>query len=186
MATGCSPNSWPFRGLRSQLALTGRTDDPPDMNSSAILVRALMAYSVFEHQEGTATRLQVTLQPRSCTVEDDGRGMGLDREGYVVGLLEQLTPRRNEVALHGIGLAIIAMSSPLLDIESRRNGRRWTQSFAWGEAQGPVRSEPMEGPTGTRVTFTLPADAPAIDRGGVLAQVEVWRAAHPALRIDVV
>jgi hypothetical protein len=67
--------------------------------------------------------------------------MGLDREGYVVGLLEQLAARRSEVALHGIGLAIIAMSCPMLRIESRRNGRLFTQVFVWGLAQGPVISE---------------------------------------------
>ena len=71
---------------------------------------SLIAYSVHEHQEGSATRVTVTLTPHSCAVEDDGRGMGLDRDGYVSGLLEQLTARQGEVALHGIGLAVLAMS----------------------------------------------------------------------------
>ena len=43
-------------------------------NPSSVLVRALIAYSVHEHQEGSATRVTVTLPPHSCTVEDDGRG----------------------------------------------------------------------------------------------------------------
>lgn len=68
-------------------------------NPSSVLVRALIAYSVHEHQEGSATRVVVTLAPHSCTVEDDGRGMGLDRDGYVNGMLEQLTARQGEVAL---------------------------------------------------------------------------------------
>lgn len=156
------------------------------MNTSTVLVRALLAYSVHEHQDGTATQIHLTLQPRSCTLQDNGRGMGLDRDGYVVGLLEQLAARRSEVALHGIGLAIIAMSSPLLRIESRRNGRLSTQAFAWGVAQGPVCSEPAEGATGTCVMFTLPNEAPEIACDEVLAQVEIWRTAHPGLKIDVV
>ena len=156
------------------------------MNTSTVLVRALLAYSVHEHQAGTATQLHLTLQPRSCTVQDNGRGMGLDRDGYVVGLLEQLAARRTEVALHGIGLAILAMSAPLLRIESRRNGRLSTQAFAWGVAQGPVRNEPAEGATGTCVMFTLPNEAPEIDCDEVLAQVEIWRTAHPGLKIDIV
>ncbi len=155
------------------------------MNSSTILVRALLAYSVHEHQAGTATRLNIALEPRSCIVEDDGRGMGLDRDGYVVGLMAQLSPRRSEIALHGIGLAILAMSSPFLSVESRRNGRLSTQAFAWGVAQGLVHSESFDGPTGTRVSFTLPDDAPDIDHDDVVAQLEVWRAAHPRLRIEV-
>ena len=155
------------------------------MNTPTILVRALLAYSVHEHHAGAATRLDVTLGLRSCIVQDDGRGMGLDRDGYVVGLLEQLSARRGEVALHGIGLAIIAMSSPEMRIESRRNGRLSTQTFARGVAQGPVLSEPADGATGTRVMLTLPDEAPAIDRDEVLAQVECWRAAYPELRIDI-
>jgi len=154
-------------------------------NPSSVLVRALIAYSVHEHQEGSATRVVVTLSPHSCTVEDDGRGMGLDREGYVVGLLEQLTARQGEVALHGIGLALLAMSSPLLTIESQRAGRRFTQTYSWGQADGPVRSDPAGDATGTCVTFKLSSDAPRIDEAEVLEQVQVWRAAHPNLRLEV-
>ena len=154
-------------------------------NPSSVLVRALIAYSVHEHQEGSATRVVVTLAPRSCTVEDDGRGMGLDREGYVTGLLEQLTARQGEVALHGIGLAILAMSSPLLTIESRRAGQRFTQTYSWGQADGPVRSDPTGDATGTRVAFRLSSEAPGIDEAEVLEQVQIWRAAHPNLRLEV-
>ncbi len=154
-------------------------------NPSSVLVRALIAYSVHEHQEGSATRVVVTLAPRSCTVEDDGRGMGLDREGYVSALLEQLTARQGEVALHGVGLAVLAMFSPLLTIESRRAGRRFTQTYSWGQADGPVRSEPADEVTGTRIAFSLSSEAPAIDEAEVLEQVQVWRAAHPNLRLEV-
>ena len=90
--------------------------------------------------------------------------MGLDREGYVSGLLEQLTARQGEVALHGIGLAILAMSSPLLTIEARRAGRRFTQTYSWGRADGPVRSEPADEATGTRVAFSLSSESPGLTK----------------------
>jgi DNA gyrase subunit B len=154
-------------------------------NPSSVLVRALIAYSVHEHQQGSATRVTVTLTPHSCTVEDDGRGMGLDRAGYVTGLLEQLSARQGEVALHGIGLAVLAMSSPHLTIESQRAGRRFTQTYSWGQADGPVRSDPASDATGTRVAFRLSSESPAIDEAEVLEQVRIWRAAHPNLRLDV-
>jgi hypothetical protein len=111
--------------------------------------------------------------------------MGLDRNGYVSELLEQLAARQGEVALHGIGLAILALSAPLLTIESRRAGRRFTQTYSWGRADGPVRSEPADEATGTRVTFSLSDEAPEIDVAEVLEQVEVWRTAHPNLRLEV-
>lgn len=74
------------------------------MNTSTAFVRALLAYSVYEHQVGSATRVNLVLKARACRLEDDGRGMGLDRDGYVVGLLEQLAARSGEMALHGLGL----------------------------------------------------------------------------------
>ena len=157
------------------------------VNASTVLVRAMLAYCVHEHQDeaGAATRVHVRLGPRSCSIEDNGRGMGLHREGYVTGLLGQLSARPMPVALHGIGLAVIAMASPAMSVESRRNGQRFTQAFAWGVAQGPVAAAPWEGPTGTQVTFTLPPDAVEIDCAQVMAQVEVWRAALPGLAIEV-
>jgi hypothetical protein len=79
-------------------------------NPSSVLVQALIAYSVHEHQEGSATRVVVTRAPHSCTVDDDGRGIGLDRDGYVSGLPEQLTERQSEVALHGIGIDLKAVT----------------------------------------------------------------------------
>lgn len=156
------------------------------VGTSSLLVRALLAYSIHEHEVGAAKRVQLRLQRRSFSVEDDGRGIGLDRDGYVIGLLGQLTGRGGEVALHGIGLAIVAMSSPMLRIESRRDGLLSTQSYSWGVAQGPVQSQPAGCERGTRVTVTLPSDAPEIECGEVLAQVEAWRATHPDLGIEVV
>lgn len=153
-----------------------------------MLVRALVAYSIYEHgyEGGTATAIRLTLHPRGCTLEDNGRGMGLHREGYVKDLVEQLGVRSEAVALHGLGLALIAMSSPSLEIESRREGRKYNQHFSWAMAQGAVRVEPWEGPSGTRITVTLQDSAPDIDLEEVAEQVQVWRAAHPELRIEIV
>jgi DNA gyrase/topoisomerase IV subunit B len=162
-------------------------NSPSAPNPSVVLVRALLAYSIYEHkyEGGTATRVELKLQPRSCTIEDDGRGIGLHRDGYVTGLVEQLAARRSEVALHGLGLAIIAMSSPSLTVQSRRDGRSFVQRFAWGVAQGQLEAEPWEGPTGTLVTFNISDGAPVIDFAEVIAQAELWRTAHPGLHIEV-
>lgn len=155
------------------------------VTNTSVLVRALLAYSVHEHQTGSAARLRIRLTPHSCTVEDDGRGIGLDRDGYVSGLVEQLAACRGEVALHGIGLAIVAMASPRLTIESRRAGRRYSQHYSWGVAEDSVSSEPTDEAPGTRLTLTLPLDVPPIESDEVLAQVQLWRATHPNLQIDV-
>lgn len=156
------------------------------MNASSSAALALIAYAVHEHQAGSATRITVTLKQREVVIEDDGRGMGLDRPGYVVGLIEQLGGQQPDVALHGIGLAILALSSPVLTIESHRGGALHRQSFAWGRAQGPVGSVPATAATtGTRVTMTLPDGAPDVDLDHLLAPIASWRAAHPRLTIDL-
>jgi len=162
-------------------------NSPSPPNASAVLIRALIAYSVYEHkyEGGTATRVSINLKARSCTLEDDGRGIGLHRPGYVTGLVEQLTSRGSKVAIHGLGLAIAAMSSPSTIIQSRRDGQQFTQGFAWGVAQGDVEHEPWSGLTGTRIMFTLADGAPDIDFEAVAAQVDLWRKAHPGLEMEV-
>jgi len=156
-------------------------------NPSSASVLALIAYSIYEHryEGGTATRVDVRLTSHSCALEDDGRGIGLHREGYVAGLVEQLTPRRRHVAIHGLGLALAAMSSPVMTVESRREGYRFVQSFAWGVAQGGVEREDWNGPGGTCIRFALANDAPAIGAADIAAQVEQWRIGHPGLTINV-
>ena len=156
-------------------------------NPSTVLVLALIAYSVYEHkyEGGTATHVNVRLTSHSCTLEDDGRGIGLHREGYVVGLVEQLTSRQRHVAIHGLGLALAAMSSPVMAIESRREGYRFLQNFAWGVAKGGVEREAWNGPSGTCIRIALAHDAPAIDAADIVSQVEQWRVGHPGLNIKI-
>jgi len=123
------------RSTRSSERMNSRV-----VGASSLLVRAVLAYSIHEHEAGAAKRVRLKLQRRAFTVEDDGRGIGLDRDGYVAGLLEQLTGRSGEVVLHGIGLAIVAMSSPMLSIESCRGGLLSRQTYSWGIARPGAES----------------------------------------------
>ncbi len=156
------------------------------MNPSSIAVLTLIAYAIHEHQVGDAKNIRVLLKPRECVLEDDGRGMGLDRHGYVSGLVEQLTERTSETVLHGLGLAAAAMASPLLKVESHRNGRLHEQAFSWGRAVGSVRVRPGSDDFGTRVTLMLCPDAPAIDPNGIRSQIEHWKTCFPDVVLDVV
>lgn len=174
--------------LRQNTDFTAPPGGEAGVNFPTTFVLALVAYSVHEHQEdsGSADQIDITLGDGWCSVTDNGRGMGLHRPGYVDGLFEQLSTRKSAVALHGIGMAIVSMSSPLVKIESKRGGQILRQEFEWGRALGPVQSESHDGPSGTRVTVTLPDAAPAIDFDQVMAQAGVWRLANPGLRINVV
>jgi DNA gyrase/topoisomerase IV subunit B len=155
------------------------------MPAMTLFVRGLLAYSVFEHQAGHARRIDVWVRPGTFTVQDDGRGMGLDREGYVEALMGLLAGRAGAVQLHGVGLSLIAASAPRLDIESRRGGSLWKQSFALGIADGPPLREPAGPETGTRITFDAQDRSLEVDRAELLVQVNLWRESHPELTITV-
>lgn len=155
------------------------------MELQALLAKALLAYSVHEHQLGHVRRVNVWLAPEHLAVQDDGRGMGLDRDGYVEGLLGTLVGQSAEVQLHGIGLSMVAALTPRLEVESQRNGTLWKQSFKLGIASGAPSQVPCGSETGTRITLTglpPPTEAEAVS---LAAQCEVWRVANPALAIVI-
>lgn len=155
------------------------------MLASALLARALLAYSIHEHQEGHVGRIDIWVRPESFAVRDDGRGMGLHREGYVEGLMGLLVGQSGAVHLHGVGLSLIAASTPRLEVESRRDGSLWKQSFTWGVADGPPVREPAGPETGTCMTFHMPAGFQELELDDLLAQVTLWRERNPHLRIVV-
>ncbi|MRD48269.1 hypothetical protein GHT07_13345 [Caenimonas koreensis DSM 17982] len=155
------------------------------MSSFTLYARALLAYSIHEHQEGHVKRIDVWITPRSFTVQDDGRGMGLHRDGYVTNLMGTICDTHGPVQLHGVGLSIVAASTPLLQVESRRDGKLWKQSFAWGSAIGNPTSEPCDARAGTRITVAVPPDSQDINAADVIDQISVWRALYPSLAIEV-
>jgi DNA gyrase subunit B len=155
------------------------------MDSRALFACALLAYSIHEHQQGHGRRIDVWLRPESMTVQDDGRGIGLDREGYVEGLMGLLVGHPAAVQLHGVGLSLIAASTPRLEVESRRGGTLWRQSFAWGVAEGPPLRQPAGPQTGTRITFLGRASSPESELAEVAAQIDRWRRWNPELTIAV-
>jgi DNA gyrase/topoisomerase IV subunit B len=169
-------------------AFNPRTAQAMHRSPSALSTRlacALIAYSVHEHQEGHVSRIDVRIGPRRCVVEDDGRGMGLDREGYAQGLMGLLICRCADVHLHGVGLSLVATSTPRLHIESRRDGTLWTQTFAWGEAVGPPSRIGPAAASGTCIAMDVAAEDADIEPDGVIARIEHWRAANPKLVIGV-
>ena len=145
------------------------------------LARALIAYSVHEHQEGHVRQIDVWLHPRSIVVQDDGRGMGLDRADYVDDLMGLLACKSNVVQLHGVGLSLIATSTPSLHIESRRKGSLWTQNFKWGVAEAAPHQAGSATGTGTRIEVDVAQEEADIEIADVIAQVDHWRLANPAL-----
>lgn len=153
------------------------------MPQTDLLVKALLAYSVHEHQLGHTRHVDIWLAPDQIALQDDGRGIGLDRHGYVENLLGTLVCQSSEVQLHGIGLSLVAAVTPLLVVQSTRSGVGWRQSFEYGVAiEPPTRLAPVQN-AGTLITL---AGLPPVSEDGVAslaAQSKVWQAASPGLAI---
>jgi hypothetical protein len=98
------------------------------MNTSALLVCALTAYSVHEHQEGFVREITISLNRDGFAVEDDGRGIGLDRDRYVDTLMGTPVGGPGPVQLHGVGLSVVASKAK----------RSWMTGPSWRARRMPT------------------------------------------------
>jgi DNA gyrase subunit B len=137
------------------------------------LVYEVVDNSVDEALAGFCNQVSITIHPdSSVTVSDDGRGipvaiMEKEQRPAVEVVLTVLHAggkfgegRGYKVSggLHGVGVSVVNALSERLDVEVRRDGFRWTQSYERGKPLGDlVRGEPTD-ETGTIVTFLPDAD----------------------------
>ena len=129
--------------------------------------------SVDEVMNGHATRIVVTLgkDGRTMTVADNGRGIPVDTHSKTgQSALETILTTLHaggkfdndayKVAggLHGVGASVVNALSKSLEVQVRREGFVYHQSYRRGKSLGPVeRGEPVRG-TGTTIAFTPDPD----------------------------
>ena len=137
------------------------------------LVYEIVDNSVDEALAGRNDAVSVTIHPdNSVTVVDEGRGIP-------VAIMEKEQKPAAEVVLtvlhaggkfgdgggykvsgglHGVGLSVVNALSEKLDIEIRRDGHVWRQSYERGVPMVPLEKGEAATETGTTITFLPDGD----------------------------
>jgi DNA gyrase subunit B len=137
------------------------------------LVYEVVDNSVDEALAGHCSQVSVTIHPDNrVTVVDDGRGipvamMAKEKRPALEVVLTVLHAGgkfgdgggyKVSGGLHGVGVSVVNALSERLDVEVRRDGFVWRQSYERGKPLGDLeRGEPTK-ETGTTITFLPDAD----------------------------
>ena len=168
------------------------------------LLWELVDNSVDEAMNGHATRMTVTLHEDgvSATVEDNGRGIPVDRHTqYKKPALELILTTLHaggkfeaknyyhSGGLHGVGASVVTALSEKLVARVRREGYEWEQAFSRGKPVGPMRRLGPARGSGTTITFRPdPKIFPEVrfDPRRIAEQLEAKAYLHGGLTVEFV
>jgi len=137
------------------------------------LVYEVVDNSIDECMAGHARHVSVTVNvDGSVTVEDDGRGIPVDRHPQLSEEMERDVSTLEGVmtvlkfggkfekgayqtsgGLHGVGVTVVNFLSEWCEVEVSRHAQVWQQEYQRGEPTGPVRTIGSTTRTGTKTTF---------------------------------
>ncbi len=137
------------------------------------LVYEVVDNSIDEAMAGHAKSVSVTINADgSVTVEDDGRGIPVDRHAQLSEMLQRDVSTLEGVmtvlkfggkfekkayqtsgGLHGVGVTVVNFLSQWCEVEVHRKGRVYTQSYERGVPNGPVHESGSTTKRGTKTTF---------------------------------
>jgi len=130
------------------------------------MVIEIVDNSVDESLAGFTKNVWITLhKDDSATVEDDGRGIPVDKHKSGVSALEIAMTKLHAGAkfdsdtykvsggLHGVGVSVVNALSSYLKAEINRGGKTYCQEYKRGKPFGPVKEIDKSKKTGTTITF---------------------------------
>lgn len=139
------------------------------------LVYEIVDNSVDEALAGYADHIEVTILPdNGIRVDDNGRGIPVDEvPGEGVSGVETVMTKLHaggkfggggyavSGGLHGVGISVVNALSNRIEVEVRRQGYHWHQTYVNQRPQAPLsKDEPLQADesTGTSVTFWADPD----------------------------
>ena len=165
------------------------------------LVWEILDNAVDEAMNGFASNIRVTLHEdaSSVTIEDDGRGIPVDRHPatkksaleviftvlHAGGKFEQGN-YKTAGGLHGVGASVVNALSTDLRAQVKRDGALWEMAFKRGKPVGPVKKSGAARGTGTTVYFHPdPTIFPKVefDPALIRERVEIVSYIHKGVRV---
>ncbi len=131
------------------------------------LVYEVVDNSVDEALAGHCTAIDVTLHTDgSVTVTDNGRGIPVDKvPKYRKPALEVVLTvlhaggkfggegYKVSGGLHGVGVSVVNALSSRLDVQVKRDGKVWEQSYEYGKPTTPLQAAGLSKAKGTTIRF---------------------------------
>ncbi|MBD3156555.1 DNA topoisomerase (ATP-hydrolyzing) subunit B [Candidatus Peregrinibacteria bacterium] len=137
------------------------------------LVWEIVDNAIDEAMAGECSNITVTLnQDGSCTVEDDGRGIPVEKHKrtgksaletvltvlHAGGKFGAEGGYKVSGGLHGVGVSVVNALSEKTVAEVHRNGKVYRQEYSRGKTITPVEEVGKTDKTGTMITFTPDSD----------------------------